>query len=243
MNGNFMTTPLLPAPTAHANNTATRAVATAMGVLVGIGSIDHGLLECLQGFRRTPGLLINALGPGLSWTVWKQGGEGAFTLIPNFLVTGIVATLLGICMIRWSFRSLHKPNGPAVFLLLGLASFLTGGGVAQVVLFMFTWAVASRIRASLALWQWLIPCPVRPLFGTLWPWTLAAATVLFLAALEIAVIGYFPGVTDQTQLLRICWKILGAALALYLLAILCAFARDIETRFRTEGRSAASQLV
>ena len=30
-------------------NAATRFVATTLGVLVGIGSIDHGLLECLQG--------------------------------------------------------------------------------------------------------------------------------------------------------------------------------------------------
>jgi hypothetical protein len=215
-------------------NTATRAIASTLGVLVGIGSIDHGLLECLQGWRPTPGPIVNALGSGYSWTVWAQGGEGAFTLIPNFLATGIVATLLGLVMIFWALRFLQARHGPAVFLLFGVASFLTGGGVAQVVLFTLTWGVATRIRASLAFWRWFIPTPVRPPLGCLWPWTLGAASALFLAALEIAVFGYVPGVTEQTRLLHICWSILAVALALYLLSIFSGFARDIETRDRTE---------
>ena len=36
------------------NNRATRIIACTLEVLVGIGSIDHGLLECLQGFHPTP---------------------------------------------------------------------------------------------------------------------------------------------------------------------------------------------
>jgi uncharacterized membrane protein len=215
-------------------NAATRAIASTLGVLVGIGSIDHGLLECLQGWRPTPGPIVNALGSGYRWTVWTQGGEGAFTLIPNFLATGIVATLLGLIMIFWALRFLQARHGPAVFLLLSVASFLTGGGVAQIVLFTLTWGVATRIRASLAFWRRLIPTPVRPALGRLWPWSLGAATILFLAALEIAVFGYVPGVTEQTRLLHICWSILAVALALYLLSILSGFARDIATRDWTE---------
>src|SRR5271166_3592451 len=127
-------------------NAATRAIASTLGVLVGIGSIDHGVLECLQGPRPTPGFIVNALGPGYSWTVWKQGGEGAFTLLPSFLLSGIVATLLGVLMIVWALRFLPSRHGPIVFLFLGMASFFTGGGVAQVVLFTLTWTVATRIH-------------------------------------------------------------------------------------------------
>ena len=215
-------------------NAATRAIASTLGILVGIGSIDHGLLECLQGWRPTPGLIVNALGSGYRWTVWTQGGEGAFTLVPNFLATGIVTTLLGIAMIFWALRFLRARHGPTVFLLLGATSFLTGGGVAQVLLFTLAWGVATRIWGSLAFWRWLIPTPMRPALGRLWPWTLGAATILFLAALEIAIFGYVPGVTEPTRLLHLCWKILAVALALYLLSILSGFARDIETRDRTE---------
>ena len=97
-------------------NRATRGVAATLGVLVGLGSINHGLLECLQGNRATPGRLIYALGPGYGWTVWKEGGEGAFTLIPNYLATGVVATLLGVVLIAWSLWGLQRRRGPAVFL-------------------------------------------------------------------------------------------------------------------------------
>jgi len=214
--------------TSQIDNAATRTIVSTLGVLVGIGSIDHGLLETLQGYRPTPGLIVNALGSGYSWTVWKQGGEGAFTLIPNFLVTGILATSLGVLMILWALLFIQKKHGPAVFLLLGIASFLTGGGVAQVLLFTITWGFATRIRAPLSFWRWLIPPPVRPALSCLWPWTLTAATVLFLIALEIAIFGYVPGISNQMQLLHICWTLLPIALAFYFLSILSGFASDIE---------------
>ena len=207
-------------------NTATRAVASTLGVLVGVGSIDHGVLECLQGPRPTPGLIVNALGTGYRWTVWKQGGEGAFTLLPTFLLSGIMASLLGVVMIVWAIRFLPSRYGPILFLALGVTSFLTGGGVAQVVLFTLTWGVATRIHASLCFWERTIPGKPRQILGAVWPWTLAASTVLFVAALEIAVFGYVPGVQDQTELLHICWKILALALALYLISVCSGFVRD-----------------
>ena len=187
--------------TLRIDNTATRIIVSSLGVLVGIGSIDHGLLETVQGSRPTPGLIVNALGSGYRWTVWKQGGEAAFTLIPNFLVTGIIAILLGVLMILWALRFIHMKHGPAIFLLLGIASFLTGGGIAQIVLFTIVWGLATRIRSPLTFWRWIIPPPARPALSCLWPWTLTTATVLFLAALEIAIFGYVPGVSSQIQLL------------------------------------------
>jgi hypothetical protein len=212
------------------SNKATRSIACTLGVLVGVCSIDHGLLECLQGFRATPGLIVNALGPGYRWTVWKQGGEGAFTLIPNFLVSGVVATFIGLAMIAWSLRFLPSPRGPTVFLILGVASFLTGGGVAQIVLIALAWAVATQIGASLTFWRWLLPPVARPLLSRIWPWTLGMATVLFIVALEIAVFGYVPGVSEQTLILHICWGSLAVALGLYLISIGAGFAHDIEGR-------------
>lgn len=171
---------------------------------------------------------MNALGAGLRWTLWKQGGEGAFTLIPNFLITGLIATLLGLWIIVWSIRYIQSPNGPTVFLSLGVASFLTGGGVAQILLFTLTWGVATRIGAPLAFWCRLIPNSIRRPVGRIWPWTLSASTALFFAALEIAIFGYVPGASDQTGILHICWGILAIVLTLFLVSIVSGFAADIE---------------
>ena len=210
------------------HNTATRAIVSTLGALVGVGSIDHGLLECLQGNRATPGLIVNALGPGYGWTVWKQGGEGAFTLVPNFLLTGILATLMGVALIVWSLRFIDRRHGAGVFLLLGVGSFLVGGGVAQVVLITLNWAAATRIRGSLGFWRWMIPEAARRALGGSWRWSLLAGTVLFFAALEMAVVGYVPGVMSQIRILHVCWTILAAALGLFLLSIVEGFAHDIE---------------
>ena len=56
---------------------------------------------------------------------------------------------------------------------------------------------------------------------------LGTATVLFIVALEIAVFGYVPGVSEQTLILHICWGSLAVALVLYLISIVSGFAHDI----------------
>jgi len=107
---------------------------------------------------------------------------------------------------------------------------LTGGGVAQVVLFTLTWAAARKINAPLDLWRRVLSAKVRSTLGRIWPWTLTASTILFLAALEIAIFGYVPSVSDQLELLHVCWKILGVALALYLVSLFSGFIKDAEAQ-------------
>ncbi|MGB8261554.1 MAG: hypothetical protein WCE75_14430, partial [Terracidiphilus sp.] len=112
-------------------NRATHLFTSTLGVLLGISSMDHGVLEMMQGNHPTPGYLIKALGPGHAWTVWTQGAEPAFTLAHNFLLTGALATLAGLLLAVWSARFLARRGGPAVFLLLSVFSYLVGGGLAQ----------------------------------------------------------------------------------------------------------------
>jgi hypothetical protein len=50
--------------------------------------------------------------------MWPHGNEPAFTLIPNFLVTGIAAMIVGLIVIVWSLFFVQKQRGPTVFLLL-----------------------------------------------------------------------------------------------------------------------------
>jgi hypothetical protein len=63
-----------------------------LGVLFAIGGIDHGFFETLQGNKPTPGLFIRSIGP--QQQMWPYGTEDAFTLIPNFLFSGIVSITL-----------------------------------------------------------------------------------------------------------------------------------------------------
>jgi hypothetical protein len=223
-----------------AHNTATRAVASILGILLGISSVNHGLLETFQGNRRTSGFFAKALGPGRSWTVWTRGSEPAFTLVHNFLLTGVLATIAGLLLIFWPLRFIHRRHGPTIFLLLSVTSFLVGGGLAQFLLFTLNWAVATRISAPLTFWRWWMPSSMRRTLGRLWRWTLAAEVVFFLAALEIATFGYFPGLPRDTQVLHRVLIQLGSAIILaFLLSMICAFALDVEARSRPSQRHSA----
>ena len=217
--------------TNHPYNAATRTVVSSLGVLLGISSINHGVLEMMQGTTPTPGSFVKALGPGHSWTLWVHGGEPAFTLVHNFLVTGVLATAMGILLIIWSAGYIKRRGGATVFLLISIASFLTGGGLAQVLLFALNWAAATRIHAMLGFWQWIMPALLRRILARMWWLTLVGAGILFLAALEIAAFGYFPGLPHDTRALtRILWGLAAAIIAAVLLAIVAGFAHDLETR-------------
>jgi len=217
-----------PGP-AGARNAATRVVVSSLGALLGVSSIDHGVLEMMQGNGLTPGYFVKALGPGHSWTLWVHGSEPAFTLVPNFLLTGMLATSMGILLAVWSAAFIERRGGATVFLLLSIASFLTGGGLAQVLLFTLTWAAGTRIRASLQSWRRILPAALRRVLAHIWVLALVTAAILFLAALEIATIGYFPGLPHNTDALaRILWRFAAAIIAAVVLAIVGGFAHDLE---------------
>jgi hypothetical protein len=63
-------------------NSATRAVASTLGVLVGLAGIEHGFFELLQGNVTPSGIIIDAIGP--SQRFWEYGTERALTVIPIF---------------------------------------------------------------------------------------------------------------------------------------------------------------
>jgi uncharacterized membrane protein len=75
----------------------------------------------------------------------------------------------------------------------------------------------------------LMPSPVRRILGGLWRWALAAGAALFLTALEIAALGYFPGLPRDTQIVhRVLWQLALPMVLAFLLSIVCAFAYDIK---------------
>ncbi|WP_345990147.1 hypothetical protein WCX18_04715 [Sulfurimonas sp. HSL1-2] len=98
-------------------NRHTRVTASILGVLLALGGmINHGLFEILQGNTPIQGFFIEAIGE--SHRFWRYGTEGAFTVIPNFLATGITAILVSLAVIVWSLKYLHTKHGAAVFLFL-----------------------------------------------------------------------------------------------------------------------------
>ncbi len=207
---------------------ATRTIATLLGIVVGLSGAIHGFFEVLQGYRSTEGFFIFAIGKGNSWTVWTQGSEGAFTLIQNYLVTGILAMIVGAVMAVWSVFYVRRKKGSLLFLLIGIWLFLVGGGVAQVPFIMLTAAVITRIDKPLNWWRNTLPRNIRFTLAKLWLWLIVGFLVLFSIAFEVSIFGFFPLVTEPSALLTICWSMLGVAVVLLLASIVGAFACDIE---------------
>jgi hypothetical protein len=195
-------------------NRATRITVSTLGAFLGLSGMNHGFFETLQGNHPTDGLIINAISAGNSWTRMTQGGEGALTLVPNFLATGLLAMALGLVIGIWSIGFVHKRNGTLVLLLLSVGLLLAGGGIGQVVPFILTCLVATRINRPLIWWRRALPAGARKTLAGFWPGCLVLSVVLFAVALAIAIFGYVPGVDDLTLVQHIDWTILAVGLVL-----------------------------
>jgi hypothetical protein len=157
--------------------------------------------------------------------MWVYGTEEAITLVPNFLATGILAMTAAVLMIVWSIGFIDRERGSTVFTLLGAMLFLVGGGGAMVVLVIIGWAVSTRIgRPSRRLGK----LAFSRALAKRWPVLLIAMAVLYLIALEIAIVGFVPGVSNPDQARLICWSSLGVMLVLLVLAIAGGRAYDLE---------------
>lgn len=205
---------------------ATRVIATTIGVFFGLFSgVNHGLFEILQGNKPTDGLVINAIGEGQRF--WVAGTEPAFTLIPNFMLTGIASIIVGLAIVIWSIWLLPGKHGRTVFLGLFLLSFLVGGGMGQAFFFIPAWAFATRIDKPLTWWRKMLPRSSWPILSRLWIITLLLATITMLIGLEMAIFGYFPGITDSERLQNTNMAFVFGSAILYVLSFIAGFGHEL----------------
>jgi MFS family permease len=200
---------------------ATRIVAASLGVLAGIGGPEHGYFEILQGHVRPDSFMIAAMGPPCEPDkVWNLC-EPAMTVVPSFLVTGILATLLGIITMIWAAAFVHKKGGGLVLILLSIALLLVGGGLFPPVIGIVGGVVATRINAPLNRQPERRSGRVSRFFARLWPWPLVA---FFAWLFGQFVVGYF----FNEFLLKSGFLIPLLILGLMILAIVSGFAHDAQ---------------
>lgn len=213
-------------PPSRSVNPSTLLTAAVLGITYAVSGLHHGFFEVLQGNTPTPGIMIASIGP--EHVRWEHGTDGAMTLIPNFLATGLASMAVSAAIIAWCLFGLRRRTGPAVFLLLFVLLTLVGGGIGHVVFFAATWAYATRIRSPLTRWGRVLPLSVRAPLARAWVPSLVVSAGLFLVALEASVWGYIPGASDPDRLLGIIWLTLLASLLLLNVAFIAGLARDLE---------------
>lgn len=207
-------------------NRASRIIVAVIGIVLAIAGMDHGIFEILQGNTPTPGLIIQAIGP--AHKMWNYGTEEAFSILPNFLLTGIAAIIVSLAIIAWLVSFIDTRHGATGLGLLFILLFLVGGGIAaQVVFAPIAWAAATRINKPLAGWRRTLSPSARHKLANLWPFTLTIGSLSFLIGLFIAITGYVPTISDPEVILNICWAfIFIGGLGMYVLTLVSGFAHD-----------------
>ena len=220
-------------------NKATKTIVAALGTIFGISGMNHGFFEILQGNVPTGSLYISAIGE--AQRMWPHGNEYAFTLLPNFLITGIAAALVGLAIVVWSIGFVHKKGGPTILILLFIVLLLVGGGVAQILFFPWIWLVSTRINAPLDWWRKVLPVQIQKPLGKMWHWCLFISSVLMLFVFEIGVTGFVPAVNDPETVLSVMLLCLAAEAVVLPLTFISGFAHDIAMQPNLAGKEAGNE--
>lgn len=195
---------------------SSRVFAVSMGILIELGGMTHGLFETLQGHKPTEGLVLEKI--------------GAFTLLPNYLLTGFAAILVGSSIICWSIGFIHNKSGPTIFLSLSVILFLVGGGFAQVLFFLINWGVSTRVNKPLTWWAKVLRISSRNLLAKYWVAFLISGFSFSFVGILIWLILLPPGSAQKVSFTDYtCWSFLGTGFVLQMLTIISGFARDIKS--------------
>jgi hypothetical protein len=153
---------------------ATRVAVAVLGSLVGLAGVEHGVGEFLQGPAAPDGLFIKSWPDAAAMDILSS--EPAMTLIPNLLVTGVLAVAVGLTVTAWSIWFAHRRYGGLALIGLSALLLLVGGGIAPPIMGLVVGAVATRIGTTP---QQRVGRTGRALAGA-WQWFLAGAVVGYL---------------------------------------------------------------
>lgn len=200
---------------------ALRVTASVFGVYAGLLGMEHGYFETLQGNVVLTGVRIRARSAELPFPF---GHEPAMTIVPNFLVTGILAMIVGLLIVTWTTAFIQKKNGGVVLLLLSIILFFVGGGFGPITLLITASIAATLIGRPLKWWRSHLSANLMAFLAESWPWCFIAA--LLWVPVEF-IVGYIFGLKNDPHLnLVLCYPLVG----LFVLTLVTGFAWGIHTQ-------------
>ena len=217
---------------------ATRVFASTFGAIFALAGIEHGIGEIFQGNVAPSGIMI------LSWPesafFRSLGGEPAMTIIPNLLITGILAIFISTILLVWATLFVQRKNGGLIMMLLSIAMLLVGGGIFPPILGIIIGAVGTNINSPLTWWHAHLPMGFRRFAGKLWIRSYVACIIAWLTMFPgLAFIGYFFRVNDPTLILVILFFALGTLL----LTVFSGFAYDIDRQIDSPSGTLVSATI
>lgn len=200
---------------------ATNTMVSTLGTVMGLAGVEHGIGEILQGSIAPRGMLFPSWPDAAFFRI--VAGEPAMTIIPNLLVTGILATLLSLAFAAWAALFAQRKNGGLVLMLLAAGMLLAGGGIFPPVLGFIIGALATRIHAPSAGWRAHLHPDLQGFLVKTWPWSFGVSVIAWLLLFPgINILGYFFGVNDPNYVVFLIVFALGS----FLISIFIGFVRD-----------------
>lgn len=204
---------------------ASRIVVIVFALLCGLSGVIAGVFEIMQGNKPTGGLIISIIGPEYSMWDTYDASElmetySALTIIPNFLLTGILAILVSISVIFWSIYGVHRKWGAWVFLLLSILQFMVG---ASFVLDMaiLTFLVSLLINKPLTWWNRILPKKLKKVLAGLFPTSIVLYIIIAILLLMFTILG-----ADSEDLHKFMEILAGAMLLPIVVMILGSISKD-----------------
>jgi hypothetical protein len=214
---------------------ATRITVSTFGVLAGLAGLEHGLGEALQGNVAPDGMMIASWSDSELFRI--VAGEPAMTIIPNLLITGILAILCSLAFLAWVTLFIHKKNGGLVLILLSFVLLLVGGGFGPPLLGTILGVTATRINAPLTWWRTHLPAGLKRFLGALWPWSFAVCLIAWLYMFPGSILlDYFLGVGNEMTIPIAALLAFGSLL----LTIVAGFASD--SQWQADSQQAPSMM-
>jgi hypothetical protein len=196
---------------------ATRVVVSTFGAVVAFAGLEHGIGEILQGPVAPRGLAIESWPSVGAFEV--LAGEPAMTVIPNLLLTGVLAVVVALTVGVWSVAFVERRYGGLVLIGLSVLLLLVGGGFAPPLIGIILGVAATRIGAA----SRRAPGRAAQALAPLWPRILGAGALAFLGLVPgVPMLNWLFGVSDSNLVLGLTV----VAFAALLVAPLAARAHD-----------------
>ncbi|MHA1136141.1 MAG: hypothetical protein ACTSSE_06600 [Candidatus Thorarchaeota archaeon] len=168
------------------NLSGLRIVVAAFGILSGLTGMIAGIFEILQGNVAPSSFEISSIGS--TYSMADDFTYHATTLIPNFLVTGILAFIVSFTVMIWSVKFVERKYGVFTLFILCISQVLVGGAwVIDIAIIMCL--LATRINKPLNWWRSHLIGRTRDWFAKLFPLSLVCYAIISGAMLVFTIFG------------------------------------------------------
>jgi len=100
----------------------------------------------------------------------------AMTVVPNFLVTGVLAVVFSLTACMSAAAFIHRKRGGMILISLSILLLFIGGGFIPPYIGLISGIAGTRINTPLHFWRMRSSGRTTMCMAALWPWTLIVFT-------------------------------------------------------------------